>query len=95
MSLVKEPHLLREEILGLTGDQLKEPIILDEVQKIPQLLDEVHWLHENRDVHFAGFLRGELKQFFDADLFFFVVGDLDADGVFAGDGGYDSDGACA
>ena len=27
--------------------------MIDEVQKVPQLLDEAHWLHENRSVHFA------------------------------------------
>lgn len=28
-------------------------VVIDEVQKLPKLLDEVHWLHENRQVHFA------------------------------------------
>jgi predicted AAA+ superfamily ATPase len=31
---------------------LKYPIILDEVQKVPQVLDEVHWLIENRGLRF-------------------------------------------
>ncbi len=31
---------------------LKSPIILDEVQKIPQVLDEVHWLIENKGLQF-------------------------------------------
>ena len=28
-------------------------VVIDEVQKLPGLLDEVHWLHENRGVQFA------------------------------------------
>ena len=28
-------------------------VVIDEVQKLPQLLDEVHWLHENREISFA------------------------------------------
>jgi predicted AAA+ superfamily ATPase len=28
-------------------------VVIDEVQKLPVLLDEVHWLHENRGVRFA------------------------------------------
>lgn len=43
------PHLFREEI-ELSGTTL---VIINEVQKIPLLLDEVHWLHENRGVRFA------------------------------------------
>lgn len=40
----KEPWLFREEVLTLNDPQL---IIIDEVQKIPAVLDEVHWLIEN------------------------------------------------
>lgn len=43
----KEPHLLREETLAMTKEELAYPIIIDEVQKVPALLDEVHWLIEN------------------------------------------------
>lgn len=28
-------------------------VVIDEVQKLPVLLDEVHWLRENRGIHFA------------------------------------------
>lgn len=28
-------------------------VVIDEIQKLPALLDEVHWLHENRGVRFA------------------------------------------
>jgi uncharacterized protein len=50
--LLKSPHLLREEVLALSEEELKYPIIIDEVQKIPPLLDEVHWLIENSSAHF-------------------------------------------
>jgi uncharacterized protein len=41
------PALLRERYAKHHG-----LIVVDEVQKIPFLLDEVHWLIENSDVHF-------------------------------------------
>lgn len=50
--LLKAPHLLREEVLSLSDDCLHYPIIIDEVQKIPCLLDEVHWLIENSSAYF-------------------------------------------
>ncbi len=28
-------------------------MVIDEIQKVPQLPDEVHWLIENRQIHFA------------------------------------------
>ena len=49
----KNPSLLREQLLAKTKAELKEPIILDEVQKVPQLLDEVHWLIENKGFRFV------------------------------------------
>ncbi len=48
----KNPALLRELILAKDKALLKYPIILDEVQKIPHALDEVHWLIENRGLRF-------------------------------------------
>lgn len=48
----KNPSLLRERILAKEKKVLDNPIILDEVQKIPQVLNEVHWLIENRDLRF-------------------------------------------
>jgi predicted AAA+ superfamily ATPase len=48
----KEPYLLREEILALPEEKLRYPIIIDEVQKIPPLLDEIHWLIENTKAQF-------------------------------------------
>ena len=44
------PELLRQE-LPKRGDT--PFVVIDEVQKLPGLLDEVHWLHENRGIHFA------------------------------------------
>ena len=45
----KEPFRLREHILALKAKNdksLEEPIIIDEIQKIPALLDEVHLMIE-------------------------------------------------
>lgn len=50
--LLKDPYLLREEIKALRSDQLKKPIIIDEIQKVPSLMDEVHWLIENTPAYF-------------------------------------------
>jgi len=44
-----KPSLLREEV----EDADASFVVIDEVQKLPELLDEVHWLHERRGVHFA------------------------------------------
>ncbi len=48
----KNPSLLREQILAKTDAILQYPIIIDEAQKIPQILDEVHWLIENKNIQF-------------------------------------------
>jgi uncharacterized protein len=48
----KRPFLLREQLLAADPERLKEPIIIDEVQKVPQLLDEIHWLIENKGLRF-------------------------------------------
>ena len=52
LKLEKTPYLLREEIAACTLLQLEQPIIIDEIQKIPALLNEVHWLIENKKVQF-------------------------------------------
>ena len=44
-----QPHLLRQELEA-------EPhrfVVIDEIQKVPALLDEVHWLIENRGLVFG------------------------------------------
>ncbi|MCU0287200.1 MAG: AAA family ATPase [Acidobacteria bacterium] len=52
--LVSDPSILRQECeaRGLNRSNQKDPIIIDEVQKIPELLDEIHWLIENRGLRF-------------------------------------------
>lgn len=40
----KNPSQLRSELLHTPWDH---PIIIDEIQKIPEILDEVHWMIEN------------------------------------------------
>ena len=49
---VKRPFLLREQLLAAAPKHLREPVIIDEVQKVPQLLDEIHWLIENKNLRF-------------------------------------------
>lgn len=60
----KQPSLLREEILALPDNKLTLPIIIDEVQKVPALLDEIHWLIENTQATFilCGSSARKLKQ---------------------------------
>src|SRR3990167_10059634 len=50
--LTKSPWLLREEILALKPETLNQPIIIDEVQKLPELLNEIHWLIEHTRAQF-------------------------------------------
>ncbi len=52
LDFLKKPALLREQLLAQYPKILKKPIILDEVQKIPHILDEVHWLIENKKLRF-------------------------------------------
>jgi len=42
------PNLLREEIIA----SKPELVIIDEIQKLPRLLDEIHWCIENSDSKF-------------------------------------------
>ena len=48
----KRPFLLREQLLEKEKTKLKSPVILDEVQKVPQILDEVQSLIVNHGVQF-------------------------------------------
>jgi predicted AAA+ superfamily ATPase len=52
--LLRKPEIIREECLsaGVDATSQREPIIIDEIQKIPALLDEVHWLIENKGLRF-------------------------------------------
>ena len=49
-------YATRPELLRLELESAPDPesqIVIDEVQKVPALLNEVHWLMENRGLHFA------------------------------------------
>lgn len=52
IEISKRPALLRERILAKDKKKLRKPIIIDEVQKVPQILDEVHWMIENKGLQF-------------------------------------------
>ncbi|MBM4243182.1 MAG: ATP-binding protein [Deltaproteobacteria bacterium] len=47
---LQNPERLREDLAARTDVR---QVVIDEVQKVPALLDEVHWLIENRGVRFA------------------------------------------
>ena len=47
---VTQPHLIREELAHLEPGSL---VVIDEIQKVPALLDEVHGLIESRKLNFA------------------------------------------
>lgn len=47
--LNRKPSLLREELLA---NHPTVPVIIDEVQKIPHLLDEIQWLIVNKKIQF-------------------------------------------
>ena len=46
------PELLRVELEAARHDPERQ-VVIDEVQKVPALLNEVHWLMENRSFRFA------------------------------------------
>jgi len=48
---LQRPELLRERIAA--EDFQGRQVVIDEVQKVPALFDEVHWLHQNRGIQFA------------------------------------------
>jgi predicted AAA+ superfamily ATPase len=52
LELLTRPSLLREQVLAAPPGVLERPIVIDEIQKVPALLDEVHWLIENRRLRF-------------------------------------------
>lgn len=45
----QHPEEFRESLLRYPPQTL---VIVDEIQKVPDLLDEIHWLMENRDLYF-------------------------------------------
>lgn len=52
LKYLEAPYLFREELLQLSSDQVQQPIILDEFQKVPLLLNEVHFLIEEKKWQF-------------------------------------------
>ncbi|NCA75165.1 MAG: ATP-binding protein [Alphaproteobacteria bacterium] len=48
----KKPSLLREQLSAMDEQSFRLPVILDEVQRVPQIMDEVHWLVENKNCSF-------------------------------------------
>ena len=46
------PEYLRQELTA-PASPVGTQVVIDEIQKVPALLNEVHWLIENRDVKFA------------------------------------------
>ena len=52
LEYTKNPSLLRQRLLAKGDAALSSPVIIDEVQKIPHILDEVHWLIENTGIRF-------------------------------------------
>jgi len=64
--LLRRPDLLRQECkaAGLDRGSQKNPVIIDEIQKLPMLLDEVHWLIENRGIReIAALTNGEIVNY--------------------------------
>ena len=51
---IYQQYLLEPQTLRYSLQQLKEIplVIIDEIQRVPELLNEVHWLIENMDVQF-------------------------------------------
>ncbi len=48
----RAPWEFKEDILNLPVEALALPIIIDEVQKVPAVMDEIHWLIENTKCSF-------------------------------------------
>ena len=51
---LQNPTVIRQELSarGLTGKNQRAPVIIDEIQKVPDLLDEVHWMIERMGLRF-------------------------------------------
>ncbi len=52
---LQDPTVIRQELSarGLTGKNQVMPVIIDEIQKVPDLLDEVHWMIERMGLRFV------------------------------------------
>ena len=53
LDFTREPWLFTERVLALDGNRRARPIVVDEVQKVPALLDEVHRLIEQHGLAFV------------------------------------------
>jgi uncharacterized protein len=53
MRMIQRPELLREIVASRSSDQKKLTVVIDEVQKAPQLLDIVHMLIESEKIGFV------------------------------------------
>lgn len=52
LDLVKRPSTFSEQVLASPAWILRDPIIVDEIQKVPALLDEIHGLIESNGLRF-------------------------------------------
>ena len=52
VQLTEKPSLLREELLARKAEK-NHFVVIDEIQKVPRLLDEIHWLIENTSFVFG------------------------------------------
>lgn len=48
LTLSQKPHALRQ----IVEAQTSKTIVIDEVQKVPKIMDEIHWLMENKGYQF-------------------------------------------
>lgn len=53
LELRDKPSLLREQLLYESQRAKSKFVVIDEIQKVPMLLDEVHWLIENTNFVFG------------------------------------------
>jgi uncharacterized protein len=53
LELSRRPAVLAERISAAPAAQLEHPVLIDEVQKVPGLLDEVHRLIESKGLRFV------------------------------------------
>ena len=53
LELTRAPWTLAERVLALDGAVRAAPVIIDEVQRVPALLDEVHRLIEDESIRFV------------------------------------------
>lgn len=52
LQFTQSPHLLREELRAESPKKIELPIIIDEIQKVPELLNEIHLLIEKDHLQF-------------------------------------------